>query len=198
MPKTAVRIGPEDNGQAMSLEDFDHAVGAPGYNYELGRGVIVVSEIPNPGLHFRATFATQRQLWAYVLKGVEKIYVVSTGSDCKVLLERFESERHPDVAVYKTPPPSEDSSAWSTWIPELVIEVVSQESESRDYDEKRDEYLSFGVHEYWIIDPGKRQMLALRRWRGTWDEHIVRPPKKYKTPLLPGLSFDCGAVFDAK
>jgi hypothetical protein len=43
-----VRIGPEDNGKRMSLDDFDEATAAEGYLYELGRGVIEVSGIPQP------------------------------------------------------------------------------------------------------------------------------------------------------
>jgi Uma2 family endonuclease len=198
MSKTAVRIGPEDNGQKMSLTEFDTASVAPGFKYELSRGFIVVSEVPNPGAHLRAITAILQQLFVYRLKYPEQMNLLATGDNCKILLEQLESERHPDVAVYKRPPPSENSSAWSAWIPELVIEVVSPDSAERDHKEKPEEYLQFGVKEYWIVEPQKRQMSALRRWRGKWDEQVIRPPKKYKTPVFPGLSLDCAALFEAK
>jgi hypothetical protein len=43
---------------------------------------------------------------------------------------------------------------WRSWTPDLVIEVVSESSRDRDYTEKRDEYWSLGVMEYWIVDAG--------------------------------------------
>jgi hypothetical protein len=46
MLKAAIKVGPADHGRKMSLADFDHAKVQEGYLYELGRGVIVVSEVP--------------------------------------------------------------------------------------------------------------------------------------------------------
>ena len=63
--------------------------------------------------------------------------------------------------------------------------------------EKPEEYLQFGVREYWIVDGEKREMLVLRRSRGKWAERIVRPPALYKTRLLPGLEFNCEQIFAA-
>ena len=94
-------------------------------------------------------------------------------------------------------PPEEGEDFWSTWIPELVIEVVSPGSELRDYQEKREEYLAFGVHEYWIFDADKQEMLVLQRVGGRWREKVVRPPEIYQTRVLPGLQFSCASVFQA-
>ena len=62
------------------------------------------------------------------------------------------SGRNPDVAVvlHKTP---KDPRGWRP--PILVMEVVSKGSEAheRDYVTKREEYLAFGIREYWIVDP---------------------------------------------
>ena len=44
---------------------------------------------------------------------------------------------------------------------DLVIEVVSDDSVARDYDEKFIEYQECGVSEYWIIDPRERRKRAL-------------------------------------
>lgn len=37
--------------------------------------------------------------------------------------------------------------------PDLVVEVVSKGSVVRDYVEKKNDYETFGVKEYWLIDP---------------------------------------------
>ena len=42
-----LRIGPADNGRVMSLEEFREAEVEEGYRYELARGVLEVSEVPN-------------------------------------------------------------------------------------------------------------------------------------------------------
>ncbi len=195
MLKAAIKVGPADHGRRMSLADFDHAEVQEGYLYELGRGVIVVSDVPKKR-HLFQVLSIRDQLFEYKLAQPGGIQVVASGSECKILVAGYESERHPDLSVYKTLPP-EGEEIWSTWIPELVIEVVSPGSKSRDYQEKREEYLAFGVLEYWIFDAGKQEMLVLQRVAGRWRERIVRPGEVYKTRLLPGLQFKCELVFQA-
>ena len=40
--------------------------------------------------------------------------------------------------------------------PDLVIEILSPSTETRDRDIKLEQYLRFGVREYWLIDPQER------------------------------------------
>ena len=189
-------IRPEDHGRKMTLEEFEFAEAAEGSLYELSRGEIIMIDVPNRK-HLLQVIAIRKQFSAYEVENPEVIHGVLTGSDCKLLVESLVSERHPDFAIYKTAPPSdvEENDIWATWIPEIVIEVVSPSSVHRDYDEKPDEYLQFGILEYWIVDAEKQQVLILRRSRGKWAERIVRPGELYQTRLLPGFEFDCGTVF---
>lgn len=193
--KSAVKIGPPDHGRPMTLEEFDRAEGQEGYLFELSRGVIAASDVPKPK-HLAMVTAARRQLAAYDLANPGKIFTIAAGSDCKILLADFQSERHPDIAIYKTAPPAGDD-VWSIWVPELAIEVVSPSSMLRDYSEKPEEYLAFGIKEYWILDEERRAMLVHRRVSASWREQTVRPPKLYKTRLFPGLEFSCAAVFAA-
>jgi Uma2 family endonuclease len=119
------------------------------------------------------------------------------GADTRIFVEGLDSARHPDMAVYKTPAPSRGRDCWSIWIPELVIEVVSPDSRNRDYDEKPEEYLQFGVQEYWILDADRGEMLVHRRVRGRWQKQTVKPPEAYYTHILPELAFSCELVFAA-
>jgi Uma2 family endonuclease len=194
MPKTTIKVGPQDAGRRMSLEEFDTAEGQPGYLYELSKGIVIVSDVPNTR-HFAQLNAIRRQLSSYDLANPNVIHAIGGGGDCKILLNEEESERHPDFAVYKSPPPEEN--VWATWIPDLVIEIVSPDSGHRDYVEKRQEYLLFGVREYWIVDADREEVLVLRRRGGRWIERVVRPPEVYATKVLPGFEFDCAAVFQA-
>lgn len=192
MASVVTKIGPSDHGRRMSLDDFEHADVQEGFLYELSRGVITVSDVPHPR-HMAVVLAVRDELVAYKRTHPGRVHAVAGGAECKILLADLQSERHPDVAVYKTPPPDGDD-VWSSWIPELVVEVVSPGSRERDAVEKREEYLAFGVQEYWVIDPERRQLLALRRYRGRWREHTAKAGETYTTPLFKGLTLDLAAV----
>ena len=181
----------------MTLDEFDEAEVCEGYQFELDRGVVIVSEVPLPK-HLAVVNKLRRQLAAYDLQHPNEIWAIASGSECKLPLAEFDSERHPDLAVYLTEPPVTDSNTvWSEWIPEVVIEVVSEKSEDRDYVEKRDEYLAFGVREYWVAHPDRREILILRRTRGRWTEQVLTANEKYASHVLPGFVLDVAAVFGA-
>ncbi|MGO9921115.1 MAG: Uma2 family endonuclease [Isosphaeraceae bacterium] len=197
MSKTITKVGPADHGRRMSLDDFEEAEGEDGYLYELSRGVVTVVEIPHP-FHFRLVDAIDRQLRAYLYQYPGRIVAIGGGAECKLLIEGLQSERHPDLAVYKTAQPDAKTAReiWRRWVPEIVIEVASRRSRNRDYGQKPEEYLRLGVKEYWIVDAEKRATIVMRRSRGRWIERTIRPPAGYRTRLLPGLVFSCSAVFE--
>ena len=120
--------------------------------------------------------------------------MIGSGGECKILAEAFESERHPDIFVYKTDPPD----IWSIWIPELVVEVVSPGSEQRDDNEKPAEYLAFGVQEYWILDADKQQATIHQRSGGRWNTKVLQPNDSHQTRLLPGFTLTCAPIFAAR
>jgi Uma2 family endonuclease len=192
MAETTVKLTPADHGRRMSLADFDTAQAREGRRYELGRGVVVVTDIPSYR-HLAQVDEVRTQLHTIH----DQLDATLGAGECKILLEDFQSERHPDLAVYGTAPFDNGNELWWLWIPDLVIEVVSPGSEHRDYVEKREEYLAFGVREYWVVDADRGEMLALRRRGGRWAERVVRPPEVHRTTTLPGLDFDLAAVFAA-
>jgi Uma2 family endonuclease len=137
-------------------------------------------------------------LGRYRLDNPGVIHLNLGDSSNKLVVPDWESERHPDIAVYLSKPKGKkDRTMWRTWVPELVIEVVSESSRDRDYTEKRDEYWTLGVKEYWIVDAKLKQILVLRRGRSQWTEKILGPADTCETKLLPGLKLPCKVVFDA-
>lgn len=119
-----------------------------------------------------------------------------TGAECKLLIPELESERHPDIAIYLTPPRNRKGrTMWPTWFPDLVVEVVSESSRDRDYTEKRDEYWDLGVKENWIVDASMQQVLILRRGKSKWIEKALGPDGFCETKLLPGFKLPCQAIF---
>ena len=76
MVKAAVKIGPESHGQRMSLAEFDHAEVREGHLYELSRGVIIVSDVPNRR-HLAQITSIRRQVAAYDLAHPGRIHTVA-------------------------------------------------------------------------------------------------------------------------
>ena len=197
MPPTdrASEIGPLDHGRRMSLAEFEDVDAQEGFFYELANGVIEVSAFPHRH-HCFQLMDLRDQLEIYKIRSPGSISAVCGACDSKILLESEQSERHPDLAVYTTPMPDEDE-IWSIWIPTIAIEIVSESSIKRDYEEKPGEYLAFGMQEYWIVDGMKKQMTVLTRFRGIWREKVFKSSQKYTTRHLPGFSLDLKRIFTA-
>jgi Uma2 family endonuclease len=191
-----VRIGPADHGRRMSLDDFDKAIGQAGYTYELNKGVIEVSGIPDLP-HGEQVQEVRDQLTAHRLATPGSIRYIGGGSEAKMLIAAVESERHPDLSVYTSPAPAGVTGAevWAVWVPAIVIEFVSPRSGTRDYEDKPDEYLASGVGEYWIVDAPAGRFTAMTRYRGQWRPKALKPSQKYVTHLLPGFTLDLKRVF---
>jgi Uma2 family endonuclease len=197
LTKTKSKIGPRHHGRKMSLRAFEFAQVQDGYFCELARGYIVVSEVANFAHARRAAFI-RKHLDHFHVENPDSLYEILVGTECKLLIPQWESERHPDIAVYLTAPKGRrDRAMWRTWLPDLCIEVVSESSRDRDYTEKRDEYWTLGVKEYWIVDAKLEQVLILKRGRSHWTEKTLGPANVCESKLLPGFKLPCRAIFEA-
>ena len=181
----------------MSLRLFENAVVAEGHVYELSRGFIIVSEVPNYP-HAMTVAAVRDLLIDYKRSHADAIHAILSAMECKLLVWDLESERHPDLAIYLSPPSEKRGrKVWRGWVPEIVVEVVSRSSADRDYTLKREEYWALGVKEYWIVDAQRSQLLVLRRGKSRWSEKALKRNDMLETKLLPGFRLDCIKVFDA-
>jgi hypothetical protein len=147
---TVAKLGPDDLGRRMRLADFDEAETEEGCFFELSRGIIVRSQDPQPRLLY-AICEVRRQFQTHGLANPASIQAVGGGGECKLFLPSWDSERHPDLAIYTLAPPR-GKNVWARWVPDIVLEILSPGSEERDYILKREEYLDFGIKEYWILD----------------------------------------------
>jgi Uma2 family endonuclease len=79
--------------------------------------------------------------------------------------------------------------------PDLVVEILSPSTKSRDRRLKRDVYERTGVDEYWIIDPD-RDVVDVHRREATAFGAAVRYDRTQTlmTPLLPGLALPLDRV----
>jgi Uma2 family endonuclease len=190
---TRTRIGRADAGRRMSLDEFIEAEFEEGWLYELARGVIVVTEVPAPN-HGRMVHRLARLFILYEDAHPGVIDYMAGGGECRLRLPGMQSDRHPDQAVYLLPPPP-GRRPWTRWVPNIVVEIVSEGGEVRDFVEKREEYLRAGVTEYWILDPATRKMTILCRAGDTWEETVILPGGTHYTHLLPGLEVRTDDLF---
>ncbi len=176
----------------MDFEEFIRADFQDGWLYELARGIVIVTEIP--GIHHGRIVSRFRELFVlYDVAHRGVINYLAGGGECRIRLPGMKSDRHPDQAIYLQPDP-EGPHVWTRWVPTIVVEVVSESGEDRDYVEKREEYLRAGVREYWILDPNRRRMLVLLRLGDTWEEQVLGEEGVHRTELLPGLEARVGEL----
>jgi Uma2 family endonuclease len=178
-------IGPADHGKRMSLARFIDSSCEEGWLYELGRGVIDVTEVPGPS-HGLIVNRLARLFLGYDEAHPGVITYRAGAGECRLRIPGLKSDRHPDQAVYLDPVP-EGPDPWTRWCPHLVVEIVSRGGKRRDYVEKREEYLRMGVREYWVLDPARRSMLVLTRAGDTWEESRPSARTRYRCRTLPGL-----------
>jgi Uma2 family endonuclease len=105
--------------------------------------------------------------------------------------------REPDLLllVDKQDPRNQDAF----WLgADLVVEIVSPDHPARDLVDKRRDYATAGIPEYWIINPLSDTITVLTLQGDTYAEHgmFVRGATATSV-LLPGFEISVDAVFDA-
>jgi Uma2 family endonuclease len=131
-----LRLGPADHGRAMSLRDFLDAEVQEGYRYELARGVLEVSEIPDDP-HGVLVWNLLCAPAAYGQARPGVIYRAGGGAEFQLLVPEMISGRHPDVAVALLVTPKNDRGRRPA---SFAVEIVSPgtEARERDYVTKRE------------------------------------------------------------
>ena len=92
--------------------------------------------------------------------------ISSTESDCKVTIaprdvRLFDDNRNmyqPDILI--TCDESKNLSDYYDGAPELIVEILSPSTRSKDFLIKTHNYERAGVREYWIVDPDNKKVLV--------------------------------------
>jgi Uma2 family endonuclease len=190
MATVKTRIGPADHGRRMTIEEYREADEEPGYRYELARGIVEVTDFPDEP-HCQIVCNLRALLYAYRTPHPGLILRIGGAAECQVWIPEMVSGRNPDVAVVFTGTPKDDRGRQP---PSLVAEVVSRGGEVRDYQTKREEYATFGIREYWIVDPRLQQVTVLiLQEGGDWSEQVFRGTDVIASGLLAGFA---GTVAD--
>jgi Uma2 family endonuclease len=73
-----------------------------------------------------------------------------------------QNELQPDVQVIPGHHPPQADTEWEQLpLPLLVAEVLSDSTRQRDFGKKKAAYERLGIATYWIVDPGKRRVIAM-------------------------------------
>jgi Uma2 family endonuclease len=187
MATIRTRIGPADQGRPMSLEEFRDADADEGYRYELSRGVVEVTQVPNdPHRQILDNLRDAVSLYRHFHPGL--ILCLGGGAEFQLEIQATKSERHPDLGiVFSGTLRDERGRRQPSW----VAEIVSPGLEARrwDYQAKQQDYLLFGLREYWIVDPQQDQVTVLARAETqegpVWLERIFRGDETIESRLLP-------------
>src|SRR4029077_12269910 len=155
-----------------------------GYRYELARGVLEVTEVPNdPHGDVVSNLYDAISRYRRDHPGVVRRY--GGGSEFRFWLPRMISGRNPDLGVVLRGAPKD----WrGRRLPALAAEVASHGSGKRDYEVKREEYLAYGLLEYWIGAPLKRIVTVLTRRGDAWNEAVFRDEQIIGSLVLPGFA----------
>lgn len=79
--------------------------------------------------------------------------------------------------------------------PDLILELVIEETRRVDEGIKRQQYELLGVGEYWLIYPCEDRVTIYRRDGMTYQAPIEMTSGAITTPLLPGFSLPMSELF---
>ena len=181
-----LRVGLADNGLAMTLDEFFECEEEEGYRYELARGVLEVSEVPDdPHGYIVCNLAENVGVYRRAHPG--RILRFGGGAEFRFWLPGMVSGRNPDYAIVL---PGATKGLRGRRRASIAFEVVSPGSEARhrDYVTKREEYLAYGLLEYWILDPIDRKVLVLIRDGDIWVERVFGDGQVAQGVELPGFA----------
>jgi len=80
--------------------------------------------------------------------------------------------------------------------PDLIVEILSPSSSTRDWRNKRELYASHGVREYWIVDPTNRIVSILLLQDGVLEIDQTHTEDDTATStVMEGFSVDLDSIF---
>lgn len=115
------------------------------------------------------------------------------GSEAKIAISQHRGRKADVVAWFAGSRPPSRRSSVARHAPDLVIEVVTPtpRDQRRDRVQKRAEYSSIGVRQYWIVDPETRVVEVLERGAdGRFVQALVASEGSHAAPGLDGLELN--------
>jgi Uma2 family endonuclease len=186
----------------LSLDDYLNYDDGTDARYELVNGVLVSMGAESTANNWIAAFLYA----AFLRSGLPYNRV---GMKQKIEVQSVDvSAREPDLIVHSDA--STQALAGRSEVclrltdpnPLLVIEVVSnsdidRKSKTRDYIEKRAEYETRGIPEYWIIDPIGKLVLVLNLVDDAYQVMVFIDAQPIVSQSFPELGLTANEIFAA-
>jgi Uma2 family endonuclease len=152
--------------------------------YELVDGILLVSPAPAPA-HFMASYFLRRVIEH---QAPADLAVVQRGG---VFGGDVRNYFMPDIIVVPLDRMEDHPKYLLPNNIRLAVEVLSDDSRSRDLVLKRQRYAALGILRYWIVDPVERTLLVLAlAGDGYTEETIVSAGTTWRTDLPFPLALD--------
>lgn len=101
----------------------------------------------------------------------------------------------PDI-LYISPARRRILQTWIEGAPDLVVEILSTSTASRDQIHKLSLYAQSGIPEYWIVDPRRRLITFLVLRDGFYTVHAPKTGR-WKSPTASEIELDSDALWTA-
>jgi Uma2 family endonuclease len=164
------------------------------HHYELIDGRIVMT--PPAGYPHGGVGSRLNQLLAsfIVPRRLGTIFDASTGYDLP-----SGDTLEPDVSFISTPRfeagPAPVRGRFLRIVPDLVVEILSRSTATRDRIEKRSIYAANGVDEYWIVDCDRGDVTVLVRTGEQFEAEPATARGPLPSRVLAGIDFDVAELF---
>jgi Uma2 family endonuclease len=165
-----------------------------GRQYELLDGELIMTPPPSVD-HQRISRQLETHLLAYLMrsKAGELLHApvgVRLGDEDVV---------EPDIVVVLTEHADRIGTQVIEGAPDLVVEILSPGSARRDLGVKREKYETYGVAEYWIVDPASHSIEVLSQRAGSFERTgLFGLADMLHSPLFADLEIPLADVFVTK
>ena len=173
----------------LTVEDFERLPDALALNHELVDGQLI-DVSGNTPIHNR--------LRDYLIS-LLRDHIEKNGLGEIISEQEFDFGGNvygPDVSFYRPDKVAliEGRRRVQPFVPDLAIEIVSQNDTFTRLTQKADRYRKSGVSEVWILDVESRRALLF----STEREVILDEDQKFASALIPGIAFRIGDLFDRR
>jgi Uma2 family endonuclease len=192
--QTVMQAGQEESIPATVTEaEYMERYAADGYEWVDG---VLEKMSPNTLRHNKDVLYLEMLFEAYF--SLNPIGVVAAHTIVMRLAE-LRRNREPDLMVILGDNQKNLTETFMNGAADIVIEIVSDESVSRDYEAKFSEYEGAGVGEYWLFHRARKTTLFYRRDEaGKFVLHSPDADGNYRTPLLPRFALHVPTLWEAK
>ena len=176
---------------ALRFTYEDYCLLAEDHRYEVVDGELLVT--PAPSLFHQAVCDRLEDLVRRFVAASDAGVMFHAPTD--VVLSEHDVVQ-PDILVVLANRKSILTEKFVAGAPDVVIEVLSPSTESRDRVAKAKRYAAFGVREMWLVDPAKKTIEVLvNTTDGFRPEATYGETDTVRSTVLTGLEFPAAPVF---